>query len=320
MKVLVTGGCGLLGIQLVRTLASRGHEVIALDVRKRDVDLLDGVWGERVRFEAGDITDAAGLTKLAQDSGITAMVHTAVLMNEPISRSDPVRSFRINVEGTLNVLEIARAMEIRCICMSSQSVYGSRPTMDTIPSGDLQPWLGSLYASEKVMCEVLIHSYQKAYGLDTAIFRPNQMYGPAPTQFRTVLDQMLQKALRGEPIVSPSGGDFLIEWTYAPDMAEGIVRALERPKLENRIFNIEENRFRSVGELGEIIKSLIPNAVVEIGPGQEMQGFSLPPSRGMGDTQPMREELELVPTPLEKGVQTCVEWLQANPDAVLPHQ
>jgi nucleoside-diphosphate-sugar epimerase len=313
MKVLVTG-LGLLGVQLVKTLAGRGYDVIAFDIRSRDVDFMSSIWNDRVRFVQGDITDANQLNNLANDNGIDAIVHTAVLMNEPISRTDPVRSFCINVEGTLNVLEIVRARGIRCVCMSSQSAYGSRPNLDTIPSEDIVPYLGSLYASEKVMCETLLYSYRRVYGADAVIFRPNQMYGPAPTQYRTVMDQMIRKAMQGEPISSPSGAEYPLAWTYAPDMAEAITRALEKSKLENWIFNVEEGRLRTIKELAQIIAGLIPGTVVDIGPGDSsMPGFSLPPKRGMGDTKPMREELKMVSTPLEEGVRTYVDWLRINP-------
>ena len=318
MRVLVTGGSGLLGVQLVKVLAGRGYEVIAFDIRSRDVDFLRPVWGPRVHFEEGDILDGARFAALCREHDVTSIVHTAVLMNEPISRANPVRSFRINVEGTLNVLEAVREKGLRCVCMSSQSVYGSRQTMDTIPADDVTPWLGSLYASEKVMCEVLIHSYRKVYGVDAVIFRPNQMFGPAPTQFRTIMDQLLTKAMRGEPIISPSGGDFPIGWTYAADMANAISAALERPTLEHSIFNVEEGRLRTVRELGQIIKDLVPGSVVDIGPGMTMKDFSLPPRRGMGDTRAAREELGFTPTPLEEAVRAYVEWLGANP-SILGH-
>jgi len=317
MRVLVTGGSGLLGVQLVQVLADRGHEVISFDVRHRDVDFRRATWGQRVRFEEGDIADGDALLTLCREREVGGIAHTAALMNEPVSRANPGRSFRINVEGTLNVLEIARTRGLRCVCLSSQSVYGARQTMDTILPDDVNPWLGSLYASEKMMCEVLIHSYREVFGVDAVIFRPNQMYGPAPTQFRTIMDQLLKKALRGEPIVAPSGGDFPVGWTYAADMATAIASALERPALRNPIFNIEEGRLRTVGELGQIIKDLVPGSRVDIGPGFTMDGFSLPPRRGMGDTRAATEELGFDPTPLEEGVRVYVEWLRANPEVLI---
>ena len=181
-RYLVTGGAGFIGSHIVSALAARGDEVRVLDNlatgRLENLAALetgDTGSGARVEIVQGDICDPRAVKTACE--GITGVFHEAAQVSVPQSLEDPVRSYEVNVTGTLRVLEGARAAGVeRLVFAASSAAYGNSqdlPKVETMMPEPLSP-----YASGKVAAEQLLAVYGTSFGLSTVGLRYFNVFGP----------------------------------------------------------------------------------------------------------------------------------------------
>jgi UDP-glucose 4-epimerase len=205
MRILVTGGAGFIGANLVRRLLTAGDDVTVLD------DLSTGyasnLAGLDPRFIKGSILDPDRLAEAI--AGAESVIHLAAIPSVPRSVKDPVRSHEANATGTLRVLEAARTAGVRHVAVaSSSSVYGSNPTLPK--PEDTYTWPLSPYAASKLAAEAYALAYFRTYELPTIAFRFFNVYGPlqaAGHAYAAVIPTFIDAALRGQPL--PVHGDGL---------------------------------------------------------------------------------------------------------------
>jgi nucleoside-diphosphate-sugar epimerase len=168
--VLLTGGAGFLGGWILKALAAQGHEVRIFD-RTTDRRMLREIAGEeaeRVEWFQGDITDGAALTEAAR--GCSSIIHLAALLT-PACKDDPVLGARVNLIGTLNVFEAAKANGIsRVAYASSAAVFG--------PDDGTAPYPVTQYGAFKLACEGCARAYWHDAGIASIGLRPTIVYGP----------------------------------------------------------------------------------------------------------------------------------------------
>lgn len=213
MQVVVTGGAGFIGSNLVRRLRSSGRSVVVVDDLSSGAKAnLAGVEG--VRFLEGSILDPQVLDDAC--AGADAIVHLAARPSVPRSIEDPVATHEANATGTLAVLEAARrAGGLHVVAASSSSVYGANPVLPKHEGLRCEPM--SPYAVSKLATESYLRAYATCFGLPVLAFRFFNVFGPyqpAGHAYAAVIPAFVAAALAGEPLVVHGDGEQTRDFTF----------------------------------------------------------------------------------------------------------
>lgn len=226
MRLLITGGAGFIGSNLVRLATNEGLDVTVLDdLSTGDRRNLDG---SSARFVEGSILDPGALTDAL--SGVSSVVHLAALGSVPRSVKDPIRSHEVNATGTLRVLQAAReAGAEHVVFSSSSSVYGANPVMPKVETAWVRPI--SPYGVAKLAAEQYVLAHQQSYGMPTLAFRFFNVYGPgqpAGHAYAAVIPVFLDALAQGRPL--PVNGDGLHsrDFTYVGTVCRTLLEAVQR--------------------------------------------------------------------------------------------
>ena len=316
MSVLVTGATGHVGINVVRRFREAGHEVVGLDYRAIDRSLAQ-TFGCGADFVQGDVTDFDKLLDLVRSRHVEGIVHTAAMLGAACSR-DLVRATRINVIGTQHVLEIARQVGVRrIISVSSGSVFQRWPDPKRIIEEGEPPSPISLYGTTKRMGELLVDCYHSSFHLSVCSVRMSWVYGPPlyATGFeadRGPIPYWLYQILNGQSVCEPSGGDFMANFTYVDDVAEGLLRLYHVDLLRYSLYQLSTGEHYTVNDIVRSIQALIPEAKLTIGPGTGAYA-GLTPMRGSFSIKRLQEDTGFVPQfPIDKGIAKYVDWLRGE--------
>lgn len=277
MKILITGGMGVNGAVTARLLVAEGHRPVLLDNRL-DLSLIGDI-AQKVELVEGDILDAEDLDKRVGDFEITHIAHLAALMPGP-AEADPRLGIRVGVDGTLNVLEVARHRKVqRVVFTSSKAVYGeitgrhAAPDYAPVDESHVQT-PADLYGVIKVCCETLGNYYHRRYGVDFVALRFGSIYGPGKQARHGVLSlygQMIEDVMAGKGFSVASGGDQLNEALYVGDVARSVILALKAESPSQRVFNIGTGEGVTLQDFARVLRSLYPDAKIDIGPGLDFR-------------------------------------------------
>ena len=316
MKVLITGGMGVNGAVTARFMVKEGMRPVLLDNR-RDYSLIRDI-KDQVDCLEGDVTDPQGLEKIVTDYGITHIAHLAALMPEP-AEADPRLGIRVGVDGTINILEVARARNIkRVVFTSSKAVYGEllgdfgppkyRPVDESYPKNPCD-----LYGTIKICCEELGSYYRKKYGIEFIALRYSTIYGPGKEVRHGALSfygQLIEKALAGEKWLTEAGADQLNDAVYVGDVARSIWLALNAQPSDAWQFNIGTGKGSTPREFLEVLKILCPQSQIQMGGGDSQLGRSKQ-SFCIFDITAARKYLGYEPAfDVEKGVRDYIETIK----------
>ncbi|HPQ71087.1 MAG TPA: SDR family oxidoreductase [bacterium] len=249
--ILVTGGAGFIGSHIVRALLDAGEAVRVLD--DLSTGRADNLAGLAVDFVRGDIRDAATVARAV--AGVRAVCHHAAMISVPRSVEDPLGSHRINVEGTLNVLEAARRAGVkRFVLASSAAIYGDEPSLPKSEQSPQRPQ--SPYAVHKLIGEQYLRLYHDLYGMDTLSLRYFNVYGPRqdPASPYAAVIPLFIAALRDgrQPTVFGDGRQTR-DFVYVGDVARANVAALNAPDPGGRVVNVAGGRRIDLLELLETL-------------------------------------------------------------------
>ena len=225
---LVTGGAGFIGSHLARRLSADGHAVRVLDnLSTGSRANLDGASG--IELVEGDIRDADTCRRAIRDMEL--VFHVAALPSVPRSIADPWASHDHNVNGTMRVLEAARAAGVRrVVYSSSSSVYGDTPTLPKVES--MEPLCRSPYATAKLAGEQYVLAYARAGMLEGVALRYFNVFGPrqSPTSaYAAVIPAFLQAALAGTVAEVHGDGEQTRDFTYVDNVVDANLRAAFGP-------------------------------------------------------------------------------------------
>lgn len=226
-RVLVTGGAGFIGANLVRGLVARGHPVAVLDdLSTGAIENLAGCRG--VDFVHGSILDVDALGDAAR--GVGSIVHLAALPSVPRSIANPERSHEVNATGTVRVLEAARAAgDVHVVLASSSSVYGANPSLPK--HEELRPAPLSPYAVSKLAAESYALAYASCYQLPALAFRFFNVFGPLQLPghaYAAAIPSFLDAALSGRPIPIHGDGQQSRDFTYVGSVVGVLIDAVTR--------------------------------------------------------------------------------------------
>lgn len=253
-RVLVTGGAGFIGANLIRMLIGRVPEVVVLDNLstgdQRYLDTLD------VRLHEKDIRDPGGLSRCFE--GVDAVVHLAAYGNVVDSIMSPAENFQVNAQGTLNVLEASRAAGVRKFVLASTggALMGNAP-----PPVDERsvPQPISPYGASKLAGEGYCSAYAASYGMNTACCRFGNVYGEFSAHKKGVITRYIKQIHQDEPITIYGDGDSMRDYIYVEDLCRGIVQVLAHDIGSFNVFHLATGSGTQVSELAETIYSFFPD-------------------------------------------------------------
>jgi UDP-glucose 4-epimerase len=321
VKILVTGGAGVVGSYVVRDLVERGDRPLVIDSAPgaRWLSEFDG----RVDLARADIRDQPALIDLCRGYRVTTILHLAALTGAA-SDDEPMVLFGINMEGTMHVLEAARLTGARRIVMAStRTVY---PDFDGTPYGHpiYQPvpedhWLDPdrPYEIWKHAAERIGRFYHRKFDLEFAAFRFAIYYAAERTanpggRAMGMLHAMIGNAVQERPTDIPGGAERVMDCIYVRDLARAFVTAADVPALPSRVYNIGAGEPVTPGRFAGAVKAAAPRAHIRVGPGIDFA----PGHYCVLDTTRARRELGYAPQwSLEAGVADCVARTKALLDA-----
>ncbi len=272
MATLVTGGTGFVGANIVKDLAGAGHQVVCFDLDGPDQLLMNflGSLSSQVSFVEGNILDRDLVGRVGVEHSIDKIVHAAVYtvnrLALEIQRSRDV--IDINIEGTANLLELARELHVdRFIYVSSGAVYGSAGPGDQTLNEEMAPIPVNLYGISKYASEMLTQRYGELHNFSTASVRLSTPYGPMEreTGHRAVMSVFYDwtgQAVRGEPIKA-QGWDQGRDYTYAADIAGGVRAVLDAQVLPHGLYNITAGVWVTLKDLVDQLTQLLPSLRIE---------------------------------------------------------
>ncbi|MGE5818950.1 MAG: NAD-dependent epimerase/dehydratase family protein [Deltaproteobacteria bacterium] len=280
MNVLITGGTGVNGAATARLLVKEGLRPVLLDNRM-DLSLMQDIKNNVDCVEA-DVCDQEALEKIVDDYGVTHIAHLAALMPGP-AEANPRLGIRVGIDGTVNILEVARAKKIkRVVFTSSKAVYGEilgdyappacKPVREDHPK---QP--ADMYGTIKVCCEQIGKYYREMYGIEFIALRYVSIYGPGKEARHGPLSfygQLIEKARRGEEWAVAEGGDQLNDAVYVGDVARSICLALRAATPGEWAFNIGTGRTCTPRDFLNAAAKMFPRHQIELGPGPSKLGRS----------------------------------------------
>lgn len=255
MRILVAGGAGFIGAHLCRRLLADGHEVICVDNLStgRAVNIAGLEDLPAFQFVEHDIVEPF-------EAEADAIFHLASPASPPGYLRRPVETMRVNSEGTLHLLQLARAQGARFLLASTSEAYGDPEQHPQRESywGNVNP-LGvrACYDEGKRFAEALTMTHVREFGLDGRIVRIFNTYGPRsdPDDGRLV-PNFITQALRGEPLTLFGGGEQTRSLCYVSDLVEGLLRVMFTDGLRGEVINLGNPEEHTVREYAERIRDL----------------------------------------------------------------
>src|SRR3954464_9580843 len=259
-RILITGGAGFIGTTLARRLVDQ-NEIVAMDNLHRDA--LSGTeLADHPNFTMvqGDVLDLDAVTELAR--GKTHIVHAAAIAGVDTVLESPVRTMRVNMIGTYNVLEAALATKDtveRLIEFSTSEVFGTYAFRVDETSATTQGSVGEArwtYAVSKLAGEHMAHAYHREFDLPTVSVRPFNVFGPGQIG-GAAIRAFIEAALAGRDLTIHGDGSQIRAWGYVDDMVDSLLLCLEREEAVGQTFNVGNARSAvTIFDLAQRVKRL----------------------------------------------------------------
>jgi UDP-glucose 4-epimerase len=264
LRVLVTGGAGFIGSQLVRLLAGRGGETVVVDnlVNGRRENLAD-VLDEHTCLKVADVRDTARMAELLR--GVEIVYHLACL-GVRHSLHSPHENHEVNAMATLGLLSAARAAGVRrFVHVSTSEVYG---TARHVPMTEEHPTFPkTVYGASKLAGECYTRAFFNSHGFPTVVVRPFNAYGPRchhEGDSGEVIPRFLLRCLVGRPLVVFGDGTQTRDFSYVTDVASGILAAGLAPGVEGETINLGAGREISINALAAVVAAVAGLARAEV--------------------------------------------------------
>ncbi|HET9985085.1 MAG TPA: GDP-mannose 4,6-dehydratase [Longimicrobiales bacterium] len=337
--VVVTGGAGFIGSNLADTLLTRGERVVVYDDLSRpgaekNLHWLRSRHPKRLQVEVGDVRDAGHVKRVV--SRAHSVYHLAAQVAVTTSVADPAHDFAVNVGGTLNVLEAARAQSERPVVLftSTNKVYGELQGVGVSPNGtrylftDERRGIGedqpldfhSPYGCSKGAADQYVRDYARIFGVPTCVFRMSCIYGPRQfgTEDQGWVAHFIIAALSGRTLTLYGDGKQVRDILYVEDLVEALVRANAAARQQpGRVYNVgggsrnATSLLELIGLLETVLGQPVPVGFAGWRPGDQRLYVT--------DITRIMRELDWSPrVSKEEGVRRLAEWVRGNPSLRLP--
>jgi len=247
-KILVTGGCGFIGANLVQKLESLGYSVNILDnLSKGSLEYVDGT---NAKVFIGDIRDQEIVSEALE--GVSSVVHLAAYGSVVDSVINPIQNFDINVGGSLTVLNECRKLGVKKIIFSSTGGALMGNTEPPVNEMSL-PRPISPYGSSKLCFEAYCSSFSFSYGMDITALRFANVIGPISWHKKGAVTVFMKAIMNNEKITIYGDGKATRDFIYVDDLCFGITQALQAPLVGFNPIHLSSGKEASIVELAELI-------------------------------------------------------------------
>ena len=315
MKILVTGGLGFIGHNVVQLLQKFGHTVIIIDNQTTygivPQDELDFLMQERMfkimpyTLHNADIKDQGTMEYIMQRHNIDLVIHLASFPRQKVVNSNPCWGSQTMSEGLLSLLEASVKCKVRkFVYISSSMVYGNFAEEYFNGVDEYHPTnpIGQ-YGIMKLSGEWLVKDYGRRTGLTYTIIRPSAVYGALDVEDR-VVSKFLLSAMRGDTI-RVNGPKETLDFTYVDDAADGIASASVSDNTDNMIYNVTRGESRTLLEAAELAVKIVGQGSIEVN--ERDNNF---PSRGALNITRAHQDFGFTPSiDIEQGFQQYYDWL-----------
>lgn len=315
MNILVTGGLGLIGHNIVKKLKNQGHKVIVYDnctnygiIPQEEIDYLISqrkkVIGDVEIYEM-DILQASMFDYLLPHHEIEAIIHLASFPRQKVVNANASWGSTVMSQGLILLLEAAVKHKVKRFTYASSSmVYGD--FTDYVTEDALCRPQGQ-YGILKLAGEWLVRDYTRKHGIEHTILRPSAVYGPLDVEDR-VISKFLLTAMRGQ-ILKVNGPNETLDFTYVDDAADGFVAATLSGRSANRTYNITKSHSTTLLAAAEMAVKLAGKGSIEVR--EKDADF---PSRGALDITAARRDFGFDPkVDVDQGFQIYYDWLKFDP-------
>lgn len=311
MKILVTGGYGLIGHNVVKRLSDLKHQTYIIDTKtnygiipQEEIDYLMGERAKKINYHlhySTPIENTDPVDYVIRTLQPDVLIHMASFPRQKVVNVNPQWGADVMMRGLLNLLESAKAHKVkRFVYISSSMVYGDF-TNDVTEDAICNPQ--GQYGIMKLAGEWLVKDYARKTGMEYVIIRPSAVYGPLDVEDRVVAKFMLQ-AMRGQTLKVNGAGETL-DFTYVDDAADGIVAAALEVGAANDTYNITKSHSVSLLQAAEMVVKIVGSGSIEVK--DKDADF---PSRGALNIDKARAKLGYDPkVDVEEGFQNYYHWL-----------
>jgi UDP-N-acetylglucosamine 4-epimerase len=257
---LVTGGAGFIGSNIAHTLVQHGYAVRILDnfATGREENIAELVDKKQVELIRGDITDGDTVARAVH--GVDYIMHQAAIPSVPRSIEDPLGGDRVNVHGTVTLLDAARKAGVkRVVYAASSSAYGEKtpgePKVETMQPAPLSP-----YAAAKLASEYYLQAFYHSYGLETVALRYFNIFGPRQdpkSQYAAVIPNFVNAALQGRPATIYGDGETSRDFCYIDNAVEANILACTAPGAAGHVFNVACGQSTSLLQVIDVIAGIV---------------------------------------------------------------
>jgi nucleoside-diphosphate-sugar epimerase len=314
MKILVTGGLGLIGHNVVHRLEQLGHDVTIVDTQTNygiiPVDEVKYLISERskkikktINYKY-DICDKRNMEWLFAGQKFDTVIHMASFPRQKVVNADPVWGSKVMSEGLLNLLELSKRFEVKkFVYISSSMVYGDF-TDDVTEDAVCKPQ--GQYGIMKLAGEWLVKDYSRRGYFNHTIIRPSAVYGPLDVEDRVIAKFMLT-AMRGG-VLNVNGAGETLDFTYVTDAADGIVASALSENTYNKTYNITKSHSRTLLEAAELAVKIVGKGSINV----RDKDIDFP-SRGALNIDAAKHDFGYDPKiDVEEGFQAYFDWLNSS--------
>lgn len=309
-KILITGASGFIGSHLTELCISLGYDVVAFDRYNSNNHwgwLENSQYMNDFEVVLGDIRDYDSVYKAMESCSV--VFHLAALIGIPYSYTSPLAYLKTNVEGTYNVLEAAKNLNISQVLVTSTSeTYGSA---QYIPINESHPLVGqSPYSASKIAADQLSISYYRSFELPVKIVRPFNTYGPRQSA-RAIIPTVITQILNGNKEIELGNLSPMRDLTYVKDTCNAFLEIYNSQNFFGEVVNVGMNKEISIGTLVEKIAGFMNENLTIRTTKERIRPSSSEVDRLICDNSKLLKQTSWRPEyNLEEGIKEVIEWMK----------